>query len=122
MLPKMWKTLLLLVSVHVMLLQAELTHAACAMAPANAIPNPISVCTIEDLINAVATQIVTFGSVAAAIAIIVVGFRLVVASASGNQGEIAQAKKMLGWVLTGTAIVVGAGALASAVVNTIKTL
>ncbi|MBI2640677.1 MAG: TrbC/VirB2 family protein [Candidatus Sungbacteria bacterium] len=86
------------------------------------IPNPIGAKSFLDLINALAKAIIQIGAVFAVVAIIIVGFKFLTASISGDTKGLTDAKKMLWWVLIGTAIVVGSSVLAQVIVNTVKTL
>lgn len=86
------------------------------------IPNPIGAKSFLDLINAVAKAITQIGAVFAVVAIIIVGFRFVAASASGDTKSLAEVRKLFWGIFIGTAIIVGSSMLAQAVVNTIKTL
>ena len=86
------------------------------------IPNPLSVSNFTDLVLAVAQSVVTIAIPFAALAIIFVGFRIVVAAHSGNDGELRKAKGMLLYVIIGTVIIVAASAIAIAVVNTVKNI
>lgn len=98
---------------------AMLTVASTALAQ---IPNPIAAESFLDLISAVAKAITQIGAVFAVVAIIIVGFRFVAASASGDTKSLAEVRKLFWWIFIGTAIIVGSSMLAQAVVNTIKTL
>lgn len=86
------------------------------------IPNPLKVDNFLDLVLAVAQAVVAIAIPFAAIAIIFVGFKLVVAAHSGNDGALREAKKMLVYVIIGTVIIVAASAIAIAVVNTVKNI
>lgn len=86
------------------------------------IPNPIGAQSFPKLIDALATALIQIGGVLAVVAIVIVGFKFLTASVSGDTKSIGEAKKMLWWVLIGTAIVVGSSVLAKAVINTIETL
>lgn len=86
------------------------------------IENPIGAKSFLDLINAVAKAITQIGAVFAVVAIIIVGFRFVAASASGDTKSLAEVRKLFWWIFIGTAIIVGSSMLAEVVVNTIKTL
>lgn len=89
---------------------------------AQTIPNPIGAQSFLDLINALAKAITQIGGLFAVVAIVIVGFKFLAASVSGDTKSLGEARKMLWWVLIGTAIVVGSSVLAQVVVNTIKTL
>lgn len=71
--------------------------------------------TIMDLIVSVTTKLTPYVLTLATFAIVVVGFKFVYAAATGNSSALTDAKKNLMWVLIGTAVVVGAVALATAV-------
>ncbi len=85
------------------------------------IPNPIGAKSFLDLINAMTDAIIQIGSVLAVVAIIIVGFKFLTASLAGDTKGLQDAKKMLWWVITGTAMVVGTWVLPKAVKNTKKT-
>ena len=86
------------------------------------IPNPIAAKDFPTLITQIAGAIVAIVLPVSVIAIIWAGFKFVTASAQGNPGEIEKAKKMLGWIIVGTAIIVGSSLLARAIVNFVKTV
>ncbi len=117
----MWITLVKFLLVPVIMIPAFSAWASCHDV-GTTIPNPISVCSFEELIASIITQLVPIAVTLSAAAIIFVGFRLVIASARGNDAEITKSKTLLWYALVGTAILVGASALASAVVNFVKTL
>jgi len=81
------------------------------------IQNPISSNSLPEFINNISRAIIAVVLPIAVVFIIYAGFKLLLGSAQGNPGEMEKAKKMLGWVVVGTIIVVGASALAMAVVN-----
>ncbi len=119
---RMWKTRLLLTLVFVMLVIAPFAHASCHDTGDGFIPNPLKVCSFADLLKAIADAVVAIGSILAALALIFVGFKLVLAAVAGNPAGITAAKKMFWWVLIGAAVVVGSAAIAGAVVNFVKNL
>ena len=116
----LWKKYLCPLYGFVILAVAPFAHAQCANQGANTIPNPINVCSFLDLVKAVANAVIVIATPIAVVAIIFVGFKLVVAAGTGDQSGLQSAKKMLVYVLIGTAIIVGASALAIAVINTIR--
>jgi predicted cobalt transporter CbtA len=71
--------------------------------------------TILDLIESVISQLTPIAITIAIFAIVVIGFKFVVAAVQGNPTGVQEARKNLLWVLIGTAVVVGANALATAV-------
>lgn len=109
-----------IMSLHTALFFAILTAAPVAFAVA--IPNPIEAKSFEDLINNLAYWVRVIALPLAAVAIVFVGFKLIIAASSGDSKGLGEAKKFLAWVVIGTAIVVGASVLAQAVVNFAKEL
>ena len=88
-----------------------------------AIPNPIAPTnSFLQLIENISKAVTKIAMVLAVPAIVFVGFKLVIAAAQGNDTGLKDGKKMLWWVLIGTAIVIGASVLAQVVVNFAKTL
>jgi len=87
------------------------------------IQNPISpTSSFPQLIDKIAGAVRTIAMPLAIVAIIFVGFKIVAGAARGNDKELTEGKKMLGWVLLGTAIIIGASVLAQVVVNFASTL
>ena len=84
------------------------------------IPNPIKYDNFPDLLLAVTTAVRNIGMVLAVLAIVIIGFKFIQASAAGNEGGIKEARKYFWWVLIGTAVVVGASVIATAVINFVK--
>lgn len=81
-------------------------------------PNPLGQTdTVTKLIDSISTAVIQIAMPIAVIAIIIVGLRLLIAGVSGETGKVTETKKMLWWVLIGTAVVVGSAALAKAVVT-----
>jgi len=82
----------------------------------SAFPNPITpISTFTEAVVKVAQLIVSIGIPLVAIFIIWAGFLFV--TAQGNEKKLDEAKKALTWALIGGAVVIGAYALATAVVN-----
>ncbi|MBI2122351.1 MAG: hypothetical protein HYT98_04485 [Candidatus Sungbacteria bacterium] len=84
------------------------------------IPNPIAYCDFPSLLLAITTAVRNIGMVFAVLAIVIIGFKFIQASAAGNEGGIKEARKYFWWVVIGTAIVVGASVIAEAVINFVK--
>jgi len=84
------------------------------------ITNPISSNSFADVVKKFAQILVTVGIPLAAIFIVWSGFLFL--TARGNDQQLTKAKSTLWWTLVGTAIVVGAYAIASAVVEFAQTL
>lgn len=85
-------------------------------------PSPIPDLTFTELISRVLRYLLTIAIPLAALAIIIVGVRFVLAAASGNTAKVQQAKGILLWVVIGTAAAVGALVIADAVVKYITAL
>lgn len=84
--------------------------------------NPITSETFEALIVKLSEGILKLVFILAPIFIIISGFRFLTASLTGNQAGLTMAKKLFFWTLIGTAIIVGASVIATAIVNFAKGL
>ncbi len=116
----MWKTKLIALTVPVILITAPFLIA---YADDLTIPNPLTGSdTFEQLIQNIANSVTKIAIIFASFAIVIIGFKFVMAAASGNTSGLTEARKMFLWVLIGTAIVVGAAQLADAVINFAKGL
>lgn len=83
--------------------------------------NPLkNVKTLPQLLEAVANAVIQVGGALAAVAIIWVGFKFVLAAAQGDQAGLTQARKMLWYVIIGTLIIVGAGVIARVAVDVVQ--
>lgn len=116
---QLWKTFLKSIFVFAILIVAVFVYADEGVVNA-VINNPIKTSTFEGLVKSIAEAVRNVGIPFAITAIIFAGFKLVLASLSGNAQDIESAKKILWWVITGTAIVVGASMLAEIAVNIFK--
>lgn len=86
-----------------------------------AIPNPLGTITnFGDLVNKIADIVMAIGIPVAAVFIIYAGFLFV--TARGNEEQIKKAKTTLYWAIIGTALVVGAKVIATALQGTISAL
>lgn len=83
-------------------------------AHAFAVPNPINCDTFSCVVQAITAILVNIAIPLAAIFLIYAGFLFV--SARGNEQQLKSAKDVFWYTIVGTAIVVGAYAIASAVV------
>lgn len=72
------------------------------------------------ILEGIADFVTTFGTPVAAFFIVLTGFMFV--AARGNAKKLEDARTMLIWVLVGTAIIVGAGPIATMVINFAKKL
>lgn len=79
--------------------------------------NPIDAESFPELLKSITKGLIPLALTLATAAIIWSGFKFITASASGDTSKIKEARATLTWVLVGTAVAVGAYALASAVVN-----
>ena len=86
------------------------------------IENPIKAKSFPQLIDNIALAVQKIAFPLAIVAIIFVGFKFVISSAKGDEKGLGEAKKMFFWVVIGTAVIVGASALAEAIVEFAKTL
>lgn len=111
----LWKSLLLGLIFFVIVLASFNVSAI-------GIENPISANSFQALIERLADAILKIAIPLAVVAIIFVGFKFVLASASGNAKGLEEARKMFLWLVAGTALIVGSSALAKAVVNFAKDL
>ncbi len=88
---------------------------------AAAIPNPLGTITnFGELINKIASIVLAIGIPVAAVFIIYAGFLFV--TARGSEEQIKTAKTTLYWAIIGTALVVGAKVIATALQTTIQSL
>ncbi|OGZ42005.1 MAG: hypothetical protein A3C80_02565 [Candidatus Ryanbacteria bacterium RIFCSPHIGHO2_02_FULL_45_43] len=71
--------------------------------------------TFFDLVLHLLQKVAKYALPLVGVAIVWAGFRIV--SAQGNEEQLREAKRMLYWSIIGTAIVVGAGVIALAVIN-----
>lgn len=79
------------------------------------IQNPIKANSFGEVVQAFASLLVSIGIPLAAIFIVWSGFLFV--SARGNPEQITKAKNVFWWTIVGTALIVGAYAIATAIVN-----
>lgn len=107
----MWKSFLL------SLISFAIVGLAYSASAAVTIQNPIGAQSFTELIKRLADAILTIAIPLAVVAIIFVGFKFVLASASGNAKGLEESRKMLLWVAIGTALIVGASAIAKALVD-----
>jgi len=89
-------------------------------AASSAITNPIQAQTFGQLVEAIAKAITAIGIPLVAIFLVWSGFLFV--TARGNEEQLKRAKATFFWSLVGGAVVIGAWALAVAIVNFAKGL
>ena len=85
-------------------------------------PNPIEAGDFAELIQSIATAVIQIGTPLAVLALIFAGFKFITGSLGGDAKAISEAKKIFWWTLIGVAVIVGAWAIATAVVNFAKTI
>jgi hypothetical protein len=96
--------------------------AALAVNEGLEIPNPVGSEDFFVLIERIARALVTAAVPFAVLALVYGAFKFISGSVSGNPKEISEAKMLFVWTLIGTAILVGAWAIATAAVNFAKDL
>ncbi len=84
------------------------------------INNPLKFSTIQGFIKAILEVVMTIGIPIAVFFIIYSGFLFV--TAQGDETQLKKAKETLKWALIGTAVLLGAWVLATAVEGTIKNI
>lgn len=86
----------------------------------NYICNPIKACNFAELVQSLASAITAIGIPLVAVFLVWSGFLFVVAQ--GNEEKLKRAKQTLYWAVIGGAIVIGAYAIATAIVNFARNL
>jgi len=84
------------------------------------IPNPLQVCSIASLVEAVANVVMKIGFMVAVVFIIYSGFLYV--SARGSEDKLKKAHATFTWTIIGTAVILGAWVIALVVKSTITSL
>jgi hypothetical protein len=97
---------------------ARIALAACETS--GGLTNPLKSCTFAELITNIAKIVAQIGLPIAAIAIIYAGFLFV--TAGGNEEKVTKARKTFLWTVIGTALLLGALAIAEAIKSFITTL
>ena len=101
----------------VFLFPVSFVLASCASPAAGELPNPLKVCSVQDLLFLIA-QIATYiGVIAAVIALIFVGFKFI--AAQGKPEELTKARSMFFWIIVGIAILIGASLIVTILKNTL---
>lgn len=97
-------------------------RAAVLLAPATAyaieFDNPIGSDTFSDFLTTVLDGTTPVAETIAVVAIVFAGFQYV--TAAGNQEKIKKAKIIFAWAVVGAAIIVGASAIAKAIINSLN--
>ncbi|MBI2056502.1 MAG: hypothetical protein HYT37_03960 [Candidatus Sungbacteria bacterium] len=113
----MWKNLsLFAVQFFVMLSPVSVAYAE------EEYPNPIGFTDIPSFILYLINALIVIVIPIAILLVVYIGFKFVASSARGNMKGVEEARKTLLWTLIGTAVIVGAAALAYGFVNFVKTL
>ncbi len=84
------------------------------------IDNPIAAKSLPEFFKAMIMAFTQLGTIVAVLAIMYGGFQY--ATAQGNEEKLAQAQKTVTWALVGTALLIGAQVIMTAVTGTIKKL
>jgi hypothetical protein len=84
------------------------------------IDNPLGSTTITQFIKDVLDIVITIGVPIAVVMIIIAGLRFV--TAGGNEANISRARTMLLWTVIGTAVLLGAWLIATAIQGTIDSI
>jgi hypothetical protein len=82
--------------------------------------NPLSSCTIQDLLGKVLDAAIAIGTVVVTIMLVYCGFLFVVAQ--GNEEKIRDARSALVWTVIGALILLGAKVISSVIANTAGSL
>ncbi len=82
--------------------------------------NPLKVNSIEDFLKLLITILLVFATPIIVFFIIYSGFLFV--TAAGNETKLAKAKAALLWTIVGAVILLGANALLTIIINTVKQL
>lgn len=106
--------LLALVAPIVIITKVGMARAACEPCTSG-LCNPISSCTFGDLVANLAKAVAAIGVPLVAIFLIWSGFLFV--TSQGDPKKLTEAKQAFYWAVIGGAVVIGAYALASAIVN-----
>ncbi|MBU2633234.1 pilin [Patescibacteria group bacterium] len=91
-----------------------------AVAKEGGLENPIKYNTFDAFIKAIAEVVMQIGGVLAVIFIIWSGYLFV--TARGSEEQITKAKTVFMWTIVGTAVLLGAYVISTAVVNFVKGL
>ena len=85
-----------------------------------ALTNPLSSCTIQDLLGKVLDAVIAIGTVVVTIMLVYCGFLFVVAQ--GNEEKIRDARSALVWTVIGALVLLGAKVIEGVISNTVGTL
>jgi hypothetical protein len=88
--------------------------------PTISITNPLGNTTITQFVKDLLDIVITIGVPIAVVMIIIAGLRFV--TAGGNDTKISDARKMLLWTVIGTAVLLGAWLIATAIEGTINAI
>lgn len=94
-----------------------LFRAISASAQSNKLSNPVSANSIPDFLKSILTAATEIGAIVGALAIMYGGFMF--ATAQGDEEKISTAKKTITWAAIGTAVLIGAQVIITAVSGTV---
>ena len=83
----------------------------------NKLENPVSANSIPDFLKSIITAATEIGSIVGALSIMYGGY--LYATAQGDEEKLKQAKGTVTWAIVGTAVLIGAQIIITAVVNTV---
>lgn len=120
---RMWKNALFIGFFIAILGIAGIAEAApCPPCEQGSFCNPICSKSLEELIGAISAGVLKVALVLAPLAVLIAGFRFLIAASRGDQAGLSKARQLFMWTLIGTAILVGASVIATAVINFAKGL
>ena len=82
--------------------------------------NPITYDSINDFLLAILQVVIQYGAVLIVFLIVFAGFKFV--TAQGNTEKIADARKMLLWIIVGAFVLLGAYVIQAAICGTLENL
>ncbi len=95
-------------------------YAQTGSCPGSGVCNPLKATNFETFVKDIANIVAAIGGVLAVIFIIYSGFLFV--TAQGNEKQLEQAKTTFKWTIIGTAVLLGAYLIATAIVNLVESL
>ncbi len=94
-----------------------LFSASSALAVTGKLDNPVSATSIPDFLKSIITAVTEIGAIVGALSIMYGGY--LYATAQGDEEKLNKAKTTVTWAIVGTAVLIGAQVIITAVVNTV---
>ncbi len=88
-----------------------------AIGSTNGLQNPVSANSIPEFLKSIITAATEIGAIVGALSIMYGGY--LYATAQGDEEKLKKAKTTVTWALVGTAVLIGAQVIITAVVNTV---